>query len=82
VSSTAQTVESLVSLARGRVSEHAVMLIPNERHGGEAAWVYNGPLPSLGEEIEVEETTGARTTMVRVTSVERAHPFPIKATLL
>jgi hypothetical protein len=74
--------ESLVSLARERVSEHAVMLIPSEDLGGDAAWVYNGALPLLGDEIEVEETGGGESRMASVTAVERAHPFPIKATLL
>jgi hypothetical protein len=77
------TVESLTALARERVSEYAVMLIPNKRHGSDAAWVYTGTLPVLGDEITLEEFgRGGEFVLARVTAVERAHPFPIKATLL
>jgi hypothetical protein len=78
-----ETVESLIALARERVTEYAVMLIPNKGYGSDAAWVYTGTLPAVGDKITLEEFGGGGETVVaEVTAVERAHPFPIKASLL
>jgi hypothetical protein len=76
-----ETFESLTVLARERVSEYAVMLIPNTG-GDDEAWVYTGTLPMVGAEIKLEEFGGGESVLARVTAFERAHPFPIKATLV